>query len=273
MAPARARTSAESILGAHYWATLGVLVVCSLLMAAWLAKLPIDPVATAGGAETADRPNEPPSPAASTRAFEDEEALRDLVSDEERWLDEWSMLLAELCSDPDLLSRKLRVDCRSGSLYLSESAFFSANDVTLSKEGKTNLLEAISIYLARLRGNDRLWRDIESIEFRGHSDATAKRAPYPSNLVSSQQRALSVLLYLVDESTPLPPEDSEDLMRLAVASGASYSRPPADCPESNAECRRRWRRVEIRLAMRDAALHDRMADYHRRLRSLLPPAD
>ena len=69
--------------------------------------------------------------------------------------------------------------------------------------------------------------------------------PYTTNMVGSQQRPLGVLLFLAGEGGLAEP-DRVDLERLALVSGASFSRPPMTCPEETRACYPEWRRVEIR---------------------------
>ncbi|HKK53870.1 MAG TPA: hypothetical protein VKA74_19910, partial [Myxococcota bacterium] len=85
---------------------------------------------------------------------------------------------------------------------------------------------------------------LETLEIRGHTDPRALRDPYTTNLVGSQQRALGVLLFLMGPNG-VSEADRQDLQRLVTVSGASFSRPPASCPEDSRECYDEWRRVEI----------------------------
>ena len=87
------------------------------------------------------------------------------------------------------------------------------------------------------------------------------RDPYTANLAASQQRALAVLLFLTTDEQ-LQAQDRLDLQRLAVASGASYVRPPADCGVRSPECNRRARRVEIRLGLDAGRLGAQLGEFH-----------
>ncbi len=80
-------------------------------------------------------------------------------------------------------------------------------------------------------------------------------------MVGSQQRPLSVLLFLVGPDG-LDESDRVDFERLAVVSGVSFSRPPVTCPEESRECDEQWRRVEIRPQLSESL---RRGDWSRSL--------
>jgi len=122
----------------------------------------------------------------------------------------------------------------------------------------------MTTYLARLRRLPAIWESLEAIEIRGHTDPRAIRNPYATNMVGSQQRALAVLLFLVGPDG-LPELDRIDLERLAMVSGASFSRPPASCPERNRECYAAWRRVEIRPVLSESL---RRGDWARTIQAI-----
>lgn len=153
--------------------------------------------------------------------------------------------LAELCRDPVLLALELEPDCETGVMTLSDRHFDGFGSAKLGPEARQDVRAAVRIFLSRLRSMPALWDSLEAIEIRGHSDPTATRSPYTTNLVGSQQRPLGVLFFLMSPDG-LTGEDRSDLERLAVVSGASFSRPPDSCPEATRECFPEWRRVEIR---------------------------
>lgn len=169
----------------------------------------------------------------------------------------WSMLLADLCSDADLLSRKIRIDCETGSLSIQDEMLFESDGSTLHEEGERLLREAVPLYLDKLRNDPVIWRLIDRIEVRGHADSYAMRLPYQTNLVASQRRALSVVSFLTS-NTHLNDLDRDDMRRLSIVSGASFSRPPSDCPSRESRCRQNWRRVEIRVGLDPARLRAHM---------------
>ncbi|MAG31494.1 MAG: hypothetical protein CL908_11470 [Deltaproteobacteria bacterium] len=149
-----------------------------------------------------------------------------------------------LCQEPLLVGLELEPDCETGVITLRDDLFEDFGNAQLSSEGREYVTAAMTTYLSRLRRLPALWSSIEAIEVRGHSDPRAVRDPYATNMVGSQQRALGVMLFLVGPDG-LSEMDRELFQRLAMVSGASFSRPPAHCPEPTRECYPQWRRVEI----------------------------
>ena len=152
---------------------------------------------------------------------------------------------ASLCREPVLLALELVPDCESGVIDLSDALFDGYGSAQLGPVAQEDVAAAMTTYLSRLRRLPALWDSLEAIEIRGHADPRALRDPYATNMVGSQQRALGVLLYLVGPDV-LAETDRQDLERLAIVSGVSFSRPPAKCPDSSRACYPEWRRVEIR---------------------------
>jgi outer membrane protein OmpA-like peptidoglycan-associated protein len=88
------------------------------------------------------------------------------------------------------------------------------------------------------------------------------------NLLSSQGRALGVLQFLTSDPG-IPEPDRDDLMRIATVSGASFSRPPRDCPTREVRCRKVWRRVEIRINLTEERTRAGFMQYLERIRRLI----
>lgn len=163
----------------------------------------------------------------------------------ERSLDAVQSAFRSLCQEPVLLALEFQPDCESGVILLPDDLFNGYGSADLGAGAKEDLGAAMTIYLSRLRGLPALWDSLEAIEIRGHADPRALQNPYSTNMVGSQQRPLGVLLFLVGPEGLSNP-DLEDLQRLAVVSGVSFTRPPATCPNDSRECYAEWRRVEIR---------------------------
>ncbi|MFK7896199.1 MAG: hypothetical protein AB8G23_10205 [Myxococcota bacterium] len=168
-----------------------------------------------------------------------------LVTPAERSLSSIEAAFASLCQEPVLVGLELEPDCETGVITLPESLFQPSGGAELGLDEREYVAAAMTTYLARMRRLPALWESLESIEIRGHADPRAMRNPYETNMVSSQQKALGVLLFLVGPQG-LSENDAKDLERLAVVSGVSFSRPPSACPEVDRRCFRQWRRVEIR---------------------------
>lgn len=161
-----------------------------------------------------------------------------------RALAELEAAFASLCREPLLVGLELEPDCETGVITLRDELFEDFGSPQLTPEGREYVAAAMTTYLARLRRLPALWDSLDGIEIRGHSDPRALNNPYQTNMVGSQQRALGVLLFLVGPAG-LSEADRQSFERLAMVSGAAYSRPPASCPDRERECYPEWRRVEI----------------------------
>ena len=162
----------------------------------------------------------------------------------ERSIGDVESAFAELCQDPVLLALDLQPDCETGAITLADGLFEGFGGSQLRPEIREDVAAAVASYLAQLRRLPAIRDNLDEIEIRGHADPRAMRDPYTTNLVGSQQRALGVLLFLIGPRG-LSATDREELQRWATVSGASFSRPPASCPEASRECYSQWRRVEI----------------------------
>lgn len=181
----------------------------------------------------------------------------------------WRQTLSDVCENLDLQAEGLAPNCRTGALTVGDQLFDDPTSPQLTEEGMRKLQFAMPILLETLRRDETVWRNIESIELRGHSDPRARRDPYVTNLVSSHQRPLGVMIYLSSEWA-LSGRDREDLQRLAIVSSASSSRPPTTCPEANGSCYPFWRRVEIIPHLRGERVPDDMYRLIERVDALVP---
>ncbi len=228
-------------LGTDYWAVAAYLAVPALVLLALAASLP------------------PDTPTAAPVSHDAE--VRQLVRQRTLALQEWPRLLAELCREPELLVVGLAPSCSDGTITLPDGDFFDPEQRTLRPDAMSRLRTAIPILLDALRANERIWRQLDVIEIRGHADPPALRDPYSTNLHVSQQRALAVLLFLTTDEE-LPKQDRLDLQRLALSSGASHSRPPADCRVRSLECDSRAKRVQIRFGLDSQKLRADLGDFY-----------
>lgn len=190
------------------------------------------------------------------------EELRDLLTEKTDELESWNHALQELCSDPDLRSSGVTVDCDTGAISLPDKVLFGFNSATLQDDGKKLLRTAIPKIFSRLEADPRFWERIDKIEIRGHADPIANSAdPYGTNLEKSQERAFTVLKFLTEDSE-VPPSYRLNLHDRAVAAGAADARPPRSCPHRTKACFEVWRRVEIHIDFRDS-------DYRQELNEVL----
>lgn len=227
-------------LGGDYWAVAAYLAVPALVLLVLAAWLPRE---TASG---------PPSRDAE---------IREVVREGTLALQAWPRLLAELCREPELFVVGLAPSCADGTITLPDADFFDSEQRTLRPEAMRRLRAAMPIVLDALRTHEGVWRQLDAIEIRGHADPRALRDPYFTNLHFSQQRAMAVLLFLTTDEE-LPQQDRLDLQRLALASGASHSRPPADCRVRSPECDSRAKRVEIRFQLDARELRAGLGDFY-----------
>jgi hypothetical protein len=210
----------------EWWAAVAVIAVATISV-----------LALAGGSR--------PTDTSPSSAFVDptSEILASLLT-ADRALARIDQAFATLCREPVLVALELEPDCGTGAMIIGDSLFDGSADNRLTAEAKEDLRAAVTTYLGRLRQMPALWESLEAIEIRGHTDPRAIRDAYVTNLVGSQQRALGVLLFLIGPDGLSEP-DREDLQLLATVSGASFSRPPASCPDRSQQCYPQWRRVEI----------------------------
>ena len=178
--------------------------------------------------------------------------IRDMVAEPAEILKGWQQALNELCNDKELEAQGLTPDCDTGTIELPDRVFFGFNETELLDEGKSALSQAVPIILQKLRSQEAIWRHL-SMEVRGHADprVTGRGEPYQVNLDKSARRAEAVLLFLTSDGS-FSEQNRGDLQRLAVASGASHTQPPAACDSlPQPECYDRMRRVEILLRLDD----------------------
>lgn len=166
-----------------------------------------------------------------------------------------------LCHEPVLLALELAPDCETGVITVPDELFSGPGSARLGPEAQQDVGAAMTTYLSRLRKLPAIWESLDGIEIRGHTDPRALHNPYSTNMVGSQQRALGIYLFLIGPNG-LKGKDRDDLERLAIVSGAAFSRPPASCPEESRECFDEWRRVEIRPVLSESI---RRGDWSRTL--------
>jgi outer membrane protein OmpA-like peptidoglycan-associated protein len=233
-APSTRASDASRMSGdgfAQWWAAIAIVAVAVM------------GVLTLGGGTQSPRPSSSDSDPAR--------AILESLRTAERALAEIDQSFDRLCKEPVLVALELEPDCESGVITLGDQLFADGGGSQLKAAAKEDVSAAMTTYLERLRQLPAIWEGLEALEIRGHADPRALRNAYQTNLVGSQQRAVGVLLFLVGpEGVPI--DHRGDLERLATVSGASYSRPPASCPEAVRECFSQWRRVEIRPVLSES---------------------
>jgi hypothetical protein len=185
---------------------------------------------------------------------------------------DWRDTLRDICDNVELQAEGLSPSCETGAITLGDRLFEDPTSAQLNEEGMRKVQLAVQLLLESLRRRDEVWRNLEAIELRGHSDPRARRDPYVTNLVGSHQRPLGVMIYLSSEWA-LSSRDRDDMQRLGLISSSSFARPPASCPEPSRECYPFWRRVEIIPHVKGQRVTDDMEHLVERVEALLPEPD
>ena len=231
---ARRQTESGGIGRTDFWAPIACLLAGIVAVGTLVAALP----------------HAPAEPTHDTRQLQ---SIRQQLAAPAELVGQWRAALASLCQDAILQAEGLAADCLTGAIRFGDELFDAEDTVQLGEEGIRKLHLAIVRLLASLRAHPVVWQNLESIELRGHADPRARRDPYVTNMRISQQRPMSIMLYLISD-WGLSEQDRSDLQHLLVLSAASYSRPPKSCPDRSRECYPHWRRVEIIPRLRTTAL-------------------
>lgn len=139
---------------------------------------------------------------------------------------------------------KITMDPKTGAIQLDEAILFDTGNSVLKEDGKAFLQKLIPVYLRILIGNESIRGQVSQIIVEGHTDDVGG---YIYNLELSQQRAFSVIKFLLDDSINY--EHKEDLKGFITANGRSFSNPIYD--ENNNIERQKSRRVEIKFRLNE----------------------
>lgn len=110
------------------------------------------------------------------------------------------------------------IDPKTGAIRLSEAILFDYGKNELKEEGMIFLQKFIPIYVRILFGTDDIKSQVSQIIIEGHTDDAGD---YIYNLKLSQERALSVVEYLIGDS--LNYDYKNDLQYNLTANGRSFS--------------------------------------------------
>ena len=149
---------------------------------------------------------------------------------------------------------KVSVDPQTGAITFDSSVLFDRNKDELKGTGTEFLDKFLPRYFNVLLKDDFI-PYISEIIVEGHTDT---RADYMYNLELSQQRALSVAKYFLDEKTStFPKEKVEKLQKIVTANGRSFSDPIKNDDDSiNMDASRR---VEFKFRLKDEEMIDEMS--------------
>ncbi|SFJ34903.1 peptidoglycan -binding protein [Jannaschia pohangensis] len=176
--------------------------------------------------------------AALAQVASEQRARADLEEAERRRLERFqSAFFGEL---RDVLGDREGVEIVGDRFVFSSEVLFAAGDVTLQPEGRRQIAQVARLILEVA---DEIPSDLDWIlRVDGHTDdlPLSGQGRYRSNWELSQARALSVVLYMIEE-LGVPPR------RLAATGFGEFR--PVD-PASTPEARQRNRRIELKLTER-----------------------
>lgn len=150
---------------------------------------------------------------------------------------------------------KVSVDSKTGAIMFDSSVLFDFNMSELRPEGEEFLKDFLPQYFNVLLSDE--FRDyVSEIIIEGHTDDVGD---YITNLELSQQRALAVATYcLEDESGIIDPDVTETLRDIVTANGRSYSNPIYN--EDGTVNEEASRRVEIKFRLKEEEMVDEMME-------------
>ena len=150
---------------------------------------------------------------------------------------------------------KVSVDSKTGAIMFDSSVLFDFNMSELRPEGEEFLKDFLPQYFNVLLSDE--FRDyVSEIIIEGHTDDVGD---YITNLELSQQRALAVATYcLEDESGIIDPGVTETLRDIVTANGRSYSNPIYS--EDGTVNEEASRRVEIKFRLKEEEMVDEMME-------------
>lgn len=164
-----------------------------------------------------------------------------------------SALITALRDEFDGSELKVSVDSQTGAITFDASVLFDKGKYEIKDEGKNFLDQFLPRYFSVLLKKD-FHQYISEIMIEGHTDTTAD---YLYNLELSQQRALSVAKYCLDEkSSSIPKDQIERLQKIMTANGRSFSNPIYK--EDGTIDMDASRRVEFKFRLKDEEMVEEM---------------
>lgn len=165
-----------------------------------------------------------------------------------------SNLISALKDEFDGSDLSVSVDSQTGAITFDASVLFDKGKYEIKDEGKKFLDQFLPRYFSVLLKND-FHQYISEVIIEGHTDTTAD---YLYNLELSQQRALAVAKYCLDEkSSSVSKDQIEQLQKIMTANGRSFSNPVYNSDGSidmDAS-----RRVEFKFRLKDEEMVEEMA--------------
>lgn len=157
-----------------------------------------------------------------------------------------SELISALRDEFEGSELKVSVDPQTGAITFDSNVLFDSNKYDIKETGAAFLDEFLPRYFNILL-KKQFSEYISEIIIEGHTDT---RADYMYNLELSQQRALSVAKYCLDEKTStLSKKRIKALQKIVTANGRSYSDPVYN--EDKTVNMDASRRVEFKFRLKD----------------------
>lgn len=168
-----------------------------------------------------------------------------------------SEVAADLAQELKSKNIDAQVDALTGSVKLSDLQLFQLGSADLSQEGRNFLDKFIPVYVNAIFDNPKISEKLENIIIQGHTDSqtfagiNSKDEQFVRNMELSTQRANEVAKYIF--YTPYNKKYSENLHKLLIVEGKSYSEPVL---VNGKEDYAKSRRVELKLVVKSTNLQD-----------------
>ncbi|MBL3520416.1 OmpA family protein [Arcobacter lanthieri] len=140
------------------------------------------------------------------------------------------------------LGNSINVDEKSGAIKFSSNILFDQNSYVLKEESKKELSIVLKNYLSVLFEDKDISKYIENITIEGHTNSDGT---YLSNLLLSQQRAMSVMQFLYESNIV----DKKLLSTFVNSSGRSSADLILD--KNGVEDKDASRRIEIKFTIKN----------------------
>lgn len=148
---------------------------------------------------------------------------------------------------------KVSVDSQTGAIAFDSHVLFDSGKFDIKETGAAFLDAFLPRYFNVLLG-DGFREYVSEIIIEGHTDSNSS---YMYNLEISQQRALSVAKYCLDETTStLTAKQIDELKKIVTANGRSYSNLIYN--EDGKENQAASRRVEFKFRLKDEEMVEEM---------------
>lgn len=173
-----------------------------------------------------------------------------------------SDIIVKLDSIMEAEGAGVTVDPKTGAVLFPDGVLFAEGQATLQPAGHRQLDSFASKYFAVLLGDSVIRSQLRSVVIEGH---TNDNSSYEYNLRLSQQRAFSVMEYLLKSA----PEHEAALQQYVTANGRSFSQPvckadgkvhPYPCPNGGGVDKAKSRRIEILFRLKDEEALERVRE-------------